>query len=95
MDSTILLFIIKLVVGGLVSFFAILLMSKTRDSAWMFIVSGLLISYAYLIYDMLCDLGVLPALKLSIKKIPLIPLIGFLLPALCFIIAFIIKLSRR
>ena len=95
MDSNILLFIIKLVSGGLVAFFAILLMSKTRDAAWMLMVAGFLISYVSLVYDMLCGLGVIKAVAFAVFGIPLIPLLGVLLPSLCFIIAFIIMFSRR
>lgn len=95
MDSNILLFIIKLVLGGLVAFFAILLMSKTRDAAWMTIVAGFLLSYISLVYDLLCELGVLTTLGFSIFGIPLIPLLGVLLPSICFIVGFLIMFLRK
>lgn len=95
MNSSILFFIIKLVLGGLVAFFAILLMSKTRDSAWMTIVAGFLLSYISLVYDLLCDLGVFSPLGTTIFGIPLIPLLGVLLPSICFIVGFLIMIFRK
>ena len=95
MDSNILLFIIKLVLGGLVAFFAILLMSKTRDAAWMTIVAGFLLSYISLVYDLLCELGVFASAGPIIFGIPLIPLLGVLLPSICFIVGFLIMFIRK
>ena len=42
MEPRILLFIIKLVAGGIVAFLAILLMSKKRSADWAFLVAGFL-----------------------------------------------------
>ena len=95
MNSTILLFIIKLVLGGLVAFFAILLMSKTREVSWMLVVSGFILSYIALVYDLLCELGVLTEAKIMLFGIPLIPFLCVLLPSLCFIVAFIIMFSKK
>ena len=95
MDSNILLFIIKLVLGGLVAFFAILLMSKTRDTSWMLIVSGFILSYIALVYDLLCELGVFSESKIIILGIPLIPLLCIVLPSICFIVAFIIMFLKK
>lgn len=95
MDPNILLFIIKLVTGGIVAFLAILIMSKTRDAAWMAIVGGFLLSYAALVFDLLIDLGVLTHTKLLVFGIPLSALLCAIVPSLCFILAFIIILCRR
>ena len=95
MAPRILLFIIKLVTGGMVAFLAILLMSKKRSLAWSFMVSGFLLSYAALVYELLIELGVLTATKYCLLGIPLSTLICAVLPALCYIIAFIIMLAKR
>ena len=95
MDPKILLFIIKLVADGIVAFLAILLMSKKRSLAWSFMVSGFLLSYAALVYELLIELGVLTATKYCLLGIPLSTLICAVLPALCYIIAFIIMLAKR
>ena len=95
MEPRILLFIIKLVTGGIVAFLAILLMSKKRSLAWSFMVSGFLLSYASLVYELLIELGVLTATKYGLWGIPVSTLICAVLPALCYIIAFIIMLAKR
>ena len=95
MEPKILLFIIKLVAGGIVAFLAILLMSKKRSAGWAFMVSGFLFSYASLVYELLIELGVLTATKYGLWGIPVSTLICAALPSVCFIIAFIIMLSKR
>ena len=95
MDSRILLFIIKLVAGGIVAFLAILLMSKKRSIAWSFMVSGFLLNYAALVYELLIELGVLTATRYGLWGIPISTLLCTVLPAVCYIIAFIIMLAKR
>ena len=79
----------------MVAFLAILLMSKKRSLAWSFMVSGFLLSYASLVYELLIELGVLTATKYGLWGIPVSTLICAVLPALCYIIAFIIMLAKR
>ena len=95
MDPKILLFIIKLVTGGIVAFLAILLMSKKRTIAWAFMVSGFLLSYAALVYELLIELGVLTATRYAFWSIPVSTIICAALPSLCFITAFIIMLAKK
>ncbi len=95
MDPKILLFIIKLVTGGIVAFLAILLMSKRRTLAWSFMVSGFLLSYAALVYELLIELGVLTATKYGLWGIPVSTLICAVLPSICFILAFILMIAKR
>ncbi len=95
MNSEILFFIIKIVVGGIVSFIAIMLMSKTRDAAWMTLVVGFLLSYAALVYELLIKLGVFTQKNLTAFGIPLISLLFAIIPSLFYIAAFIIKISRK
>ena len=94
MEPRILLFIIKLVAGGIVAFLAILLMSKKRTVAWSFMVSGFLLSYAALVYDLLIELGVLTATKYGLWGLPVSTLLCAVLPAVCYITAFIIMLAK-
>ena len=79
----------------MVAFLAILLMSKKRSLAWSFMVSGFLLSYAALVYELLIELGVLTATKYCLLGIPLSTLICAILPAVCYITAFIIMLAKR
>lgn len=95
MDPKIILFIIKLILGGIVAFLAILLMSKTRDGAWMAMVGGFILQYAVLVYDLLTDLGVLTSFGPLILGIPLSAILCVLLPSLCFILAFILMLCKK
>ncbi len=77
------------------AFLAILLMSKKRSVAWSFMVSGFLLTYAALVYELLIELGVLTATKYALWNIPVSTLICVILPALCYITAFIIMLIRN
>ena len=95
MNPQILLFIIKLILGGLAAFLSILIMSKTRNPEWMMMVAGFLSSYAALVYDLLIELGVFAASGLLVFEIPLPALIFAVVPSLFFIAAFIIKLAKR
>lgn len=95
MNSEILLFIIKLIAGGLVAFLSIALMSKNRDASWMFIVAGFLLSYAAMVFELLIDLGVLTSTQYSFLGIPVSTLACVLLPSLSYIIGFIIMLCKK
>lgn len=97
MDSNILLFIIKMVIMGIVCFLAILIMSKTRASSWMFLVAGFLFSYIALILELMTTLGVLVTNTLVIPGlgIPLVDLLSTIIPSLCFLTSFILKLCNK
>ena len=58
-------------------------------------VSGFILSYASLVYDLLIELGVLTAAKYGIVGIPVSTLLCTVLPAVCYITAFIIMLIKR
>lgn len=95
MNPDILIFIIKLVLGGIVGFLAILVMSKTRDASWMCIVIGFLLSYAAIVYDLMVKIGVLTLGSIFVLGIPLPTLISIILPNIFFILAFIFKLAKK
>lgn len=95
MDSKILLYIIELILNGLVSFMAILVMSKTREAYWMMLVIGFLTNFAALIYKVMIDLEVFASPAVAIFGIPLIPLLCILIPALFFILAFVLRLCKK
>jgi len=95
MNSEILLFIIKLVSGGIVAFMSIALMSKNREPSWMFMVCGFLFSYAAMVFELLIDLGVLTSTQYSLYGIPVSTLTCIILPSLCFVISFILMLCKK
>ena len=59
MDAEIILIIIKMLLGGIVAFLAILIMSKTRASSWMFMMCGFLFLYISLMFELFVSIGVL------------------------------------
>ena len=95
MNPEILLFLIKLITGGIVAFLAILIMSKTRDAAWMSLVGGFILSSAALIYELLIQLGVLTHTKFLVAGIPLTSLLCAVIPSIFFITAFILMLLKK
>ena len=95
MSPQILFYIIELAVKGIVTFFAILLMSRMRSAAWMTLICGFLCSYAATVYKILIELGIFSAGSISVFGIPLSALLSLCVPALFFIIGFIILLSKK
>ena len=81
MDPQLLLFIIKLVLGGIAAFLAIFVMSKTRDASWMFLVAGFLFSYAALVVDLMIELGVFAADSILVAGMPLVSLLSAVIPS--------------
>ena len=93
-QSELLLFIVKLVLGGITAFLAIMLWSKTRDAAWMSLVAGAVTSYAGIVYDMMIRLGIIVPGGISVAGIPLATLLFTVIPSCFFILAFILMLVR-
>lgn len=95
MTPEILLCIIQLTSSSIVTFLAILLMSKIREASWIFLVCGFLFSFAALIYEILTKLGVIALLNPVVYGIPLFSLLFAIIPNLFFVIAFIIILAEK
>jgi len=95
MNYQLILFIIKLVLGGIAAFLAIFIMSKTRDASWMFLVAGFLFSYAALVFDLMAELGIFDSNAITIGGFPLIPLLCAVIPSTMFITAFILRLCKK
>lgn len=95
MNPQILTFIIKLVLGGIVSFLSILVMSKTREASWMMVVIGFLCSYATLVYDLMIELGIFAEPSLSLMGIPVSTLICIIVPNIFFVFAFILRILKK
>lgn len=95
MTPEILLYIIKLVSGGIVAFLAILLMSKNRDEEWMSVVFGFIFSYAALVFDLLIELGIIIKPDVTFYGVPITDIICVLLPSLCFSIGLLIMIFRK
>lgn len=93
-QAQMILYMIKLLFGGLAAFFAIMLWSKTKDSAWMCMVAAIVVRYAGFIYDMMCDLAIVIPMGMKIYGISITSIIFAVLPDIFFIIAFILMLCR-
>lgn len=96
-QSESILYIIKLVLGGITAFLAIMLWSKTRDIAWVSLIAGTITAYAGVVYDMLARLGIIP--NKGIVGFPLtdssIAVFLFtIIPSLFYIVAFFLMLLR-
>ncbi len=95
MNHEIVLFIIKLILGGIAAFLAIFVMSKTRDASWTFLVAGFLFSYASLVIELMAELGIFDINSILVAGFPLIPLLCAIIPSAMFITAFIIRLCKK
>jgi hypothetical protein len=88
--------LIKLFMGALATFFAILLWSKTRDTAWILISIGTVVFYVEIIFSTLNDFGILEEFRLfGLFRFDILSLILINLPILLYTIAFIIVILRR
>lgn len=95
-DSEIIFFIIKLFLGGVIAFLAIMLWSKTRDFSWMFLVLSAVTGYSAIVYDLLLKLGFARSREIILfgAHLPLVQLVLMVVPSLFVIIAFILMLIK-
>lgn len=85
----------KLATGAIAAFLAIILWSRTRDSAWMLIVIGAVASYADIIYTILSGYGILDPAMASVEGVPLMRIVFANLPTLFYSIGFLIMIVRK
>jgi hypothetical protein len=85
----------KLFLGTTAAFLAIVLWSRSRDAAWMFMVFGALASYIEILYSILLLFGITGENLLRIGSVPLPTIILECLPWLFFIVAFLIMAIRK
>jgi hypothetical protein len=85
----------KLIVGSVATFLSIVLWSKTRDTAWMFIVLGTIVAYGEIVFVTLRSFGVVEASILMIGGISIFEIVLANLPVLFYSVAFIIMILRR
>jgi hypothetical protein len=94
-NEQLILLLTELSFGAVATFLAILLWSKTRDSAWMFIVIGTIIGYGRIVYQTLQVFGVIGDEWITIAGVSLADILFINLPLIFFIIAFIIMIIRK
>lgn len=93
-QTELIIYIIKLVLGGAAAFTAILLWSRTGESAWMCIIAGIVVSYGGIVYSLLVELGILSVDRLRIGNLPLTSLVFAAVPSVLYILGFSIMISR-
>ncbi|MDR2363718.1 MAG: hypothetical protein LBD65_04810 [Spirochaetaceae bacterium] len=85
----------RLFFGALAAFFAIVLWSKTRDTAWMLMVIGTIALYVEIVYSILNLFGIAEETGIIIGSMPLVSLILPNLPIIFFILAFMVMVIRK
>jgi hypothetical protein len=85
----------ELVIGSAAAFLAIILWSKPRDTAWMFIIIGVIVHYGGTIFQTLKSFGIVMADLLVIADISVFELVLANLPTLFFGTAFFIAIMRK
>ncbi len=94
-QSEVFVFILKLVLGGISAFLGIILWSKTKDSAWMNIIAGIVFYYISLVYELITSLGFVIPGNVLLFGVPIYTLIATVLPYVFFIAAFCIILMKK
>jgi uncharacterized membrane protein len=96
MDSGQLIFVLsRLFLGGVAAFLAIMLWSRTRDTAWMLIIMGIIAAYGETIYTILTLFGVDGGNIISIGSMSLLSILLPCFPLLFFIAAFTVMVVRK
>lgn len=86
---------IKLILGALGTFFAILVWSKTRNPSWIFIVLGILFHYVNIVFETLETFGIITEKIYSIGNLPILKIILINIPMLLFITGLIIFIIKK
>jgi hypothetical protein len=96
MDSGQIIYVFfRLTLGALASFFAIMLWSKTRDTAWMLMVIGAIAAYVETVYAILNLFGIVGTGFLMIGSVPFVSILLSCLPVAFFAAAFAVMLVRK
>jgi len=85
----------RLVFGAISSFLAILLWSRTRDAAWIFVIISAIMAYVEVIYSILNLLGVISENILSENALLIISILLSCMPTLFIIAAFSVMTLRK
>ena len=85
----------RLILGALAAFLAIMLWSKIRDVAWMFMVIGIVVSYIEIVYSILVFYGFSGLSNLLIGSVPVIEIVLPALRMIFFIAAFFVMVVKQ
>lgn len=95
LDSNLVLDIIRLSLGAVTAFFAILVWNKTREGAWVCLICACVTRYAGIVWELLEKLGIIVYEGVSLWNIPLPTLLFTVNPSFFIILAFILFLRRK
>ena len=85
----------RLILGAIASFLAIMLWSKTREVAWIFVIIGIIIAYVETVYSILGIFGINGGNIFPEKLIFFISVFLTCLPTLFFIAALIVMVAHK
>ena len=94
-SGQIIFIICRLTLGAVASFLAIMLWSKTKDLAWMFMVIGAIATYGETVYSILVFLGIFGGNTLYNDSMPIVSIVLPCLPLLFFIAGFAVMVARK
>ncbi len=93
-DPAVFALVVRIALGALASFFAIIVWTRAASLSWMLVVAGVLANYAGTLYDTLRLFGLLSGPEFLVAGYPLGSLLSENLSILCFIAAFVLYLRR-
>jgi len=85
----------RLILGALASFLAIMLWSRTRDVAWIFVIIGTIITYIETIFSVLSLFGIGGGNIFSENSLFFVSIFLTCLPMVSFIAAFTVMVFRK
>jgi hypothetical protein len=97
-DFSVLYFLVRILLGAVCGFFAILFWPRNRDSAWVFMILGTLVLYFHIVFEMLVKIKLLVPEYFILFGTPLFEGITLFLactPFVFFTIGFIIMIVRK
>jgi hypothetical protein len=94
-DNIVLLLGARLIMTAVVTFLAIAVWARVRDSAWMLLVIGILAGYVDILYNLLVHYGLVPDNWPAPGGVLVLPLLFVTLPWLFFALAFLVMLRRQ
>ncbi|MCL1817715.1 MAG: hypothetical protein FWG35_02205 [Spirochaetaceae bacterium] len=95
MNSEHIMILSRLATGSIAAFLSILLWSKTRDTAWMFVIIGVIVICGETIFQTLKAFGIVRADLLAFSGVSVFELVLTNLPIIFFAVAFLIMFFRR
>jgi peroxiredoxin family protein len=87
--------LVRLFIGAIATFLAIILWSQTRDAAWMFVITATIVSYGEVVFRTLDGFGVVRLDQVMVFDIPLVSIVLAGLPMALLAVAFAIMVARR